>query len=126
MPRTLRQANDASPDVVYLKRSEALQIADELDMLRQGHIDEADVTDGAQTLRIRKDNLHSVAKIHTITITDTTMANDVTVYLSRRAIASFTHALREWGWSVAQYTFDLNENRVIVNPTIRFFLAAGS
>ncbi len=124
MPSTIKSKAGLQPDVLFLKPVEAIRLVPMLEKLRNGDVDQVDISDGTQILSIRRNGTESVRSKLTLTIADTTLAQNITVNIAGHTFIRFMHAMRDWGRSVAEYTLEVPT--VLNYPTIRFKLAAGS
>ncbi len=126
MPSVINVDRNIIPNVIKLKRSEVKKLIPMLEMLKRGDLGQVDINDSTQTLSIRLGWRNSALdKKLSLTIADTTLAQNFTIRIAKHSFIHFLNALRQWGDAVSSFTFDAN-NQVGFTPTIRFLLAAGS
>lgn len=124
MPAVIQSQTKIQSDVLIVTRAEAKKLIPVLEALKRGDIQQANITDGTQILSIRKDGVTNISTVLSVTIADTTLAQNMTVSIAGHSLIRLLNAFRRWGDSVANYTLDVPN--VPGNPTIRFQLAAGS
>jgi hypothetical protein len=126
MPSVIRADRNVQPDVVKLTPAEAQKLLPLLQMLKTGDLGQVVISDGSQNLTIRKDNVaQNLGKSVTLTIADTTLSQNFTIFVAGHSLIRWMNALKQWGGAVSSYTFDIPDQAGSV-PTIRFLLAAGS
>ena len=124
MPTARPDAN-ILPNVIYLSRDDAKAIVPMLEHVKSGQIDELRITDGSQTLYVRKGAKSSQSSFLSRTIADTTLSQNITINVNGHTLIRFLNALRGWGDAVTSFTFEA-DNQTTFYPTIRFLMAAGS